>query len=86
MADKKSEKEILQSFQHKVDKYIYGDNLSNIKDGTPFISVKLSTSGKILVMVGDELGYSTSKILTNKEAFKTAFELLQLIYKQSLKK
>tara|TARA_R110002020_G_scaffold116250_1_gene266492 strand:+ start:168 stop:428 length:261 start_codon:yes stop_codon:yes gene_type:complete len=86
MADKKSEKEILQSFQHKVDKYIYGDNLSNIKDGTPFISVKTSTSGKILVMVGDELGYSTSKILTNKEAFKTAFELLQLIYKQSSKK
>ena len=86
MAQKKSEKEILQSFQHKVDKYIYGDNLSDIKEGNPFITVKQSTSGKILVMVGDELGYSTSKILTKKEAFKTAFQLLQLIYKQSMEK
>jgi len=86
MAEKKSEQEIIKSFQYKADKFLYGSNLSDIKDGNPFISVKESTSGKILVMVGDELGYSTSKILTKKEAFKTAFQLLEILYKNSLKK
>jgi len=86
MAEKKSEKDILQSFRNKADKILYGSNLSDIKEGNPFISVKESTSGKILVMVGDELGYSTSIILSNKKAFKTAFDLLQLIYKKSLEK
>ena len=65
----------------KLKKTIYGKNYQNVKDGKPFVHLGKSTStGKILIQVGDELGTVTSKILSHREAFKIAYRLLDMVY------